>query len=135
ASSPRPPSRHGNGARRLADHPVEDRRHDPPFRRQCPSETRALPHAAATAQPAVELVPEPKHSSWRIRTLLTLILTVFDLTALTLKVRRVRPSPSSSIPASKLGGHLASSPIVAWKRRAFCFSLYAGKAVGSPTLQ
>jgi hypothetical protein len=28
--------------------------HDPPFRSQCPSVTRALPHATAMAQPAVE---------------------------------------------------------------------------------
>src|SRR5215831_19866927 len=109
--------------------------HDPPFRGQCPSETRALPHATATAQPAVELVPEPKHSSWRIWTPVTLTFTVFGLRTLTLKVRRVRPSPTSTMPASKLGGNLAASPTVAWNRRALRFSLYAGKAVGSPTLQ
>ena len=55
--------------------------------------------------------------------------------ALTVKVRRVCPSPTSITPASKCGGNLAPSPIVAWNRRALCSSLYAGKAVGSPTLQ
>ena len=35
----------------------------------------------------------------------------------------------------EMGGELAASPIVAWNRRALCSSLYAGKAVGSPTLQ
>src|SRR5262245_35210831 len=105
------------------------------IRGQCPAEIRALPHATATAQPDVELKPEPKHSSWRVWTPATLTLTVFGLRTLTLKVRIVRPSPTSTTPASKWGGHLASSPIVAWNRRAFRFSLYAGSAVGSPTLQ
>src|SRR5262249_19060840 len=99
------------------------------------AEIRALPHATATAQPAFELTPEPKHSSWRVWTPTRLTLTVFGLRALTLKVRRVRLSPTSITPASKCGGHLASSPIVAWNRRAFRFSSYTGKAVGSPTLQ
>jgi hypothetical protein len=109
--------------------------HDPPFRGQCPPETRALPHAAETAQPPVGEPPEPKHSSWRVWTPLTLTSTVFGLRALTLKARRVLPSPTSSMPTSKSGGDFAASPIVAWNRRALCFSLYAGKAVGSPTLQ
>ena len=37
--------------------------HDPPFRGQCPPETRALPHAIPTASPPVVEFPEPKHSS------------------------------------------------------------------------
>ena len=105
------------------------------IRGQCPAEIRALPHATAMAKPAVGLPPEPKHSSWRVWTPVTLTLTVFGLRTLTVKVRRVRPSPASTTPAWKLGGNLAASPIVAWNRRAFRFSLYTGKAVGSPTLQ
>src|SRR5215471_15649558 len=124
------------GLRRVQDTHVAPRRPYPPRRRaraairgQCPAEMRALPQATATAQPDVELTPEPKHSSWRVWTPATLTLTVFGLRTLTLMVRRVRPSPFSITPAWKWGGHLASSPIVAWNRRAFRFSLYVGKAV------
>lgn len=49
----RPPPRHRNG--RLAAGPVarpQTGEHDPPFRGQCRSVTRALPHATAMAQPA-----------------------------------------------------------------------------------
>src|SRR5262249_7358369 len=120
ATGPGPPPRGGAGAA---------------IRGQCPAEIRALPHATAMAKPAVGLPPEPKHSSWRVWTPVTLTLTVFGLRTLTVKVRRVRPSPTSTMPAWKWGGNLAASPIVAWNRRAFRFSLYAGKAVGSPTLQ
>src|SRR5215468_5494081 len=101
------------------------------IRGQCPAEIRALPHATAMAKPAVGLPPEPKHSSWRVWTPVTLTLMVFGLRTLTLKVRRVRPSPTSTTPAWKLGGNLAASPIVAWNQRALCFSLYAGKVVRS----
>ena len=135
ASSPRRLPRHGNGAHRRADRPVEDRRARAAIRGQCPPETRAFPHAAAMASPPVYELPEPKHSSWRVWTPVTLTSTVFGLRTLTLKVRRVRPSPTSSTPAWNWGGDLAASPIVAWKRRALCSSLYAGKAVWSPTLQ
>ena len=38
--------------------------HDPPFRGQCPPDTRALPHARATASPPVAEFPVLKHSSW-----------------------------------------------------------------------
>jgi len=101
----------------------------------CRSTIRALPHATEMAQPAVEDWPEPKHSSWRVWIPVTLISTVFGLRALTVKVLRLCPSPTSITPASNCGGNLAPSPIVAWNRRALCSSLYAGKAVGSPTLQ
>jgi hypothetical protein len=136
ASSARPPSPLRGMA--LASGPIARSKtgeHDPPFRSQCHSATRALPHATAMAKPPVVDPPEPKHSSWRVWTPVTLTSTVFGLRTLTLKVRRVRPSPSSTMPAPKFGGNLASSPIVAWNRRALCSSLYAGKAVGSPTLQ
>jgi N-acyl homoserine lactone hydrolase len=73
--------------------------HDPPLRGQCPPETRALPHARATASPPVVELPEPKHSSWRLWTPCTLTSTVFGLATLTLNIRRVRPSPTSITPA------------------------------------
>ena len=126
------------GTRRCAsdDPPVGlDRRARPPFRGQCPRETRALPHATATASPPVVELPEPKHSSWRVWIPVTLTSTVFGLRTLTVKVRRVRPSPTSITPARNWGGDSAANPIVAWNRRALCASLYAGKAVWSPTLQ
>jgi hypothetical protein len=109
--------------------------HDPPFPGQCPPEIRAFPNATAMASPPVYELPEPKHSSWRVWTPVTLTSTVFGLRTLTITVRRVRPSPTSSTPAWNWEGDLAASPRVAWNRRALCFSLYAGKAVGSPTLQ
>jgi hypothetical protein len=71
------------------------------IRGQCPSEIRALPHTTAMAKPAVGLPPEPKHSSWRVWTPVTLTLTIFGLRTLTLEVRRVRPSPTSTTPAWK----------------------------------
>jgi hypothetical protein len=110
-------------------------KHDPPFRGQCPPETRAFPHATAMASPPVYELPEPKHSSWRVWTPVTLTSTVFGLRTLTITVRRVRPSPTSRTPAWNWGGDLAASPIVAWNRRALCSSVYIGKVVGSPTLQ
>src|SRR6185437_5769604 len=127
--------RYGNGLAAGAIARPKTGGHDPPFRGQCRSVTRALPHATVMAKPLVDEPPEPKHSSWRVWTPLTLTSTVFGLGPLTLKVRSMRPSPFSIMPASKLGGNLAPSPMVAWNRRALCFSLYAGKAVGSPTLQ
>jgi hypothetical protein len=110
--------------------------HDPPFRGQCPPETRALPHARGTAQPADRgIIPMPKHSSLRAWTPVTLTSTVLGLRTLTLKVRRVRPSPISTTLTWRLGDASAPSPIVAWNRRALCLSLYTGVAVGSPFLQ
>jgi hypothetical protein len=73
--------------------------HDRPCRGQCPPEMRALPHATATASPPVAEFPEPKHSSWRVWIPFTLTSTVFGLRTLILTVRRVRPSPTSSMPA------------------------------------
>src|ERR1700733_2557884 len=111
--------------------------HGLPFRGQCPSVTRALPHATSTFQPsAAEVIPGLKHSSVRLWTPVTLTSTVCGLSTLTLKVWRVRPSPTSDTPARYLAGHLASIPTVASNRRALGSSLYtAGKAGRSPSSQ
>lgn len=101
ASSPRPPSPATGMA--LAAGPIARSKigeHGPPFRGQCPSVTRALPHATSTFQPsAAEVVPGLKHSSVRLWTPVTLTSTVFGMRTLTLKVWRVRPSPTSDTPA------------------------------------
>jgi SAM-dependent methyltransferase len=75
--------------------------HDRPFRGQCPSVIRAFPQATSMfAELAAEVIPGVKHSSVRIWTPVTLTSMVFGLRTLTLKVRRVRPSPSSDTPTT-----------------------------------